>query len=198
MRRQHALIPILAAALLGCAGADFTRSAARADASPTAPANVLPDPRPLVQVINDYRASLGLAPVPVSPSLMLVAQKHVDDLERNSPAGGICNLHSWSPHGPWEACCYTADQSRAQCMLEKPREITRGGYASSGYEIAYSSPAVTAPAALEGWKGSAAHRKVILNQDAWSRLEWRAVGAAMSAHYAVVWFAADPDTLTGS
>ncbi|HET9986735.1 MAG TPA: CAP domain-containing protein [Longimicrobiales bacterium] len=192
-------MPILAAAILGgCAGADSDGSAQRIASSPTAPANVVTDTRPLVQVINDYRASMGLAPVEVSPSLTLVAQKHVDDLERNSPAGGSCNLHSWSPHGPWEGCCYTADQSKAQCMLEKPREITQGAYASSGYEIAYSSPDVTTASALDGWKQSSPHLKVILNQDEWRRVQWRAVGAAMSGHYAVVWFAADPDPRAGS
>jgi hypothetical protein len=198
VRRQHAFTPLLAAAILGgCAGADLGGSTHRILSSPTAPASAVNDTRPLVQVINDYRASMGLAPVQVSPSLTLVAQKHVEDLERNAPAVGLCNLHSWSFRGPWEGCCYTADQSKAQCMLEKPREITRGDYASSGYEIAYASREVTTASALEGWKRSAAHRGVILNQDEWRRVQWRAVGAAMSEHYAVVWFAADPDPRAG-
>lgn len=199
MRGQHSLLPSLAVVVLcACVSPDSAGSARRSSASPTAPAALQSDPRSLVQLVNDYRIEMGLAPVRPSPALDLVARRHVDDLERNAPATGVCNLHSWSDRGPWAGCCYTADQAQAECMLEKPREITRGVYESDGYEIAYSNSTVTPSAALNGFKSSPPHLEVILNQDDWQRVEWHAVGAAVSAHYAVVWFGEAADTMVGS
>lgn len=146
-------------------------------------------PDTLVQVINQYRQEQGLEPIPVSSSLTLVAETHVSDLENASPAGGECNLHSWSDQGSWSACCYTDDHAQAQCMWDKPDEISGGLYSSAGYEIsAYYSGQMTDTIAMEGWKGSPGHHDVILNRGSWTDRTFKAVGAAKSEHYAVVWF----------
>ncbi len=86
----------------------------------------------------------------------------------NQPDQGSCNMHSWSDKGPWTGCCYTEDHENASCIWSKPEELT--DYDSYGYEIAYySSWAVDehrdmAKAALEGWKGSPGHNRMILNK----------------------------------
>lgn len=147
------------------------------------------------ELINQYRTDRGLEEIPISPSLTLVAQRHVEDLERNHPDTGKCNLHSWSAEGSWTACCYTDDHAKAQCMWDKPRELT--DYVGDGYEISANySGQMTAGTALEQWRGSPGHNNVILNQDIWADNEWRAVGGALSKHYAVVWFgeAIEPDS----
>jgi hypothetical protein len=143
----------------------------------------------LVATINGYRVSRGLPSIPVSVSLTRVAEAHVRDLEINSPHGGVCNAHSWSSSGNWTACCYTADHAQAECVWRKPREITGGVYTGNGYEIAISGATdLSAVGALAVWQGSQPHHDVILNRATWADNVWRAVGAANSGRFAVVWF----------
>lgn len=147
----------------------------------------------LLRTLNQYRVSRGLQPVPLSPSMTRVARAHVADLERNPPQG-VCNGHSWSPSRRWKACCYTDDHAKAQCMWDKPREITGGVYPGSGFEIwAWRSGKMTLQFAVEGWKGSPAHHDVLINKGPWATVPWRAMGAAVSEHYAVVWFGSEDD-----
>jgi len=154
------------------------------------------DTRTLVEIINNYRVEQGLSPIPQSSSLMKVAQAHVNDLETTNSASGVCNLHSWSDQGNWSACCYTSDHAQAECMWNKPNEITQGVYQGNGYEISanYSS-SMNATKALEIWKGSEPHHDVILNRDIWKDNKWNAIGGAISNSYAVVWFGEELDTM---
>lgn len=148
----------------------------------------------LAEVINQYRVEQGLPAIPISVSLTLVAEAHVADLAHNNPVGGQCNLHSWSNQGNWTACCYTSDHAQAHCMWDKPREITDGLYQGNGYEIsAHNSGRMTAQGALAQWQDSAAHHDVILNRGIWFDNDWQAIGAAVSDHFAVVWFGTQPD-----
>ncbi|HQY70081.1 MAG TPA: CAP domain-containing protein, partial [Pseudomonadales bacterium] len=65
----------------------------------SASANASPAPSPhdaIADAVNHYRTSKGLAPLPLSASLMRVAQAHLADLEANYRRGGRCNMHSWS------------------------------------------------------------------------------------------------------
>ncbi len=147
----------------------------------------------LTTVINKYRVIKGLPAIPISPSLSKVARAHVVDLEKHQ-LQSRCNMHSWSDNGDWTDCCYTSDHAKAQCMWDKPKEITHGAYKGNGYEIAaMSSNRMTPHYALTRWQSSTGHHNVILNKDVWTRLRWNAIGAAISAHYAVVWFAEDID-----
>lgn len=149
----------------------------------------------LAGLINGFRVAQGLTAIPVSPLLIEVAQAHVQDLEQALPAGR-CNGHSWSSAGDWRACCYTADHAQAQCMWDKPREITRGAYAGPGFEIVFWAGGNATPEmAFERWKSSAGHLDVILNRGVWSRLHWQAMGVAVSAHHAAVWFGESPDAV---
>jgi uncharacterized protein YkwD len=147
----------------------------------------------LYRLIMEYRKANGLPEIPRSTALTQVARMHVRDLVENHPDKGDCNLHSWSAHGNWSACCYTADHSQASCMWNKPREMT--GYKGNGFEIAHWNSAVVTPeGALRGWQGSHGHNAVILNQDNWSQ-KWNAIGIAIRGNYAVAWFGMqeDPD-----
>lgn len=146
----------------------------------------------LVAVINAYRVEHGLPAIPVSPSLTLVAEAHVEDLLVNAPDQGECNMHSWSPTKRWGACCYTGDHKRASCMWNKPRELTRGRYKANGYEIVtWHSAGMTPERALELWISSPGHRAMILNEDIWKSVTWHGIGAAIGDRYAVAWFGED-------
>lgn len=141
----------------------------------------------LVDAIYDIRADNGLIAIPFSRTLQRVAQLHVADLENHSRSAR-CNLHSWSSDGAWSPCCYTADHAQARCMWNKPREISRGRYAGDGFEIVcWHSERMMADIAMRCWRNSRLHENVILSRRQWRDLEWRALGVAMSAHYAVLW-----------
>lgn len=151
----------------------------------------------LCDVINEYRATQGLAAVPISVSLMTVAEAHVADLDAHPDVlEGECNLHSWSEtSAEFGGCCYTPDHAQAQCMWDKPRELT--DYTGNGYEIA-ASGTPTPEGALSAWQGSPGHHDVILNAGQWGSFSpWPAMGCGILGAYAVVWFgdAPDPDTL---
>ena len=162
----------------------------------------------LVRVINQYRREQGLDEIPYSPRLTDVAKWHVYDLEVNKPSGGSCNLHSWSDKGEhrdflaknnvsWNSCCYTSDHARKQCMWNKPREISDGAYKANGYEIAARNRGMTSHRALEQWKASPLHLDMILNRGKWAKSKWKAIGAAISSRYAVVWFGKETDRSAG-
>lgn len=148
--------------------------------------------RKLYQLINDYRKSLQLPAVALSPNLTMVAQLHVRDLSENKPDTGPCNMHSWSEKGNWKSCCYTSDHREAECMWNKPRELSR--YKGNGYEISFfHSAGVTAEAALEGWKKSPGHHNVIINRDIWGQVTWKAMGVGIHGSYCAVWFGYEAD-----
>jgi uncharacterized protein YkwD len=140
--------------------------------------------------IMAYRNENGLSAIPLSASLSKVAQLHVRDLQENRPAGGRCNLHSWSK--AYGDCCYTSDHRRADCMWDKPRELT--DYTGNGYEIAHwASDGATAASALQGWKSSSGHNAVMTNKSIWKDVTWNAVGIGIYREYAVVWFGKEAD-----
>ncbi len=151
----------------------------------------------LARQINEYRAEKGLPAVTLSASLSHVARVHCLDLEQTSSHSGRCNLHSWSDKGKWSSCCYTPDHKRAECMWNKPRELT--SYTGDGFEIAYWTDAKFADAAatardmLNGWKGSKPHNELIINKGIWKDVQWEAMGIGVSGGYATVWFGRETD-----
>lgn len=148
----------------------------------------------LYQLIMEYRKSKGLSSIPLSAKLSQVAKVHAHDLADNYKfdPDNKCNPHSWSKKGSWTACCYTSDHKRAQCMWDKPKEIT--GYSGFGYEIAYYSTAgATAQEGLDGWKVSPGHNPLIVNLDIWSKVKWNAIGVALYKEYGLVWFGEEKD-----
>lgn len=152
----------------------------------------------LYKLIRDYRIKHKLPDIPLSGSLTLVAQKHVENLNNHPPDRETCNFHSWSESSEWKGCCYTADHKEAECMWQKPSELT--SYKGYGFEIAFGSAdpeyteyVATAEEALAAWQKSPGHNNVILNKEVWQRMKWQAIGIAVSGGYAVVWFGAERD-----
>ena len=158
-----------------------------------------PDPKSqeavlLADAMNEYRMRHGLPAIAISPSLTKVAEMHVQDLHDNRPDREPCNMHSWSSSSAWTPCCFTERSPKDECMWNKPREITRGRYSGYGYEIvAWLSDPIDPDSAIRLWEKSKGHHDMIMNRGNWSQVEWRAMGAAMSEHYAVVWFGSERD-----
>lgn len=155
----------------------------------------------LAEYINEERSAHGLPPVPVSVQLNKVAQAHVRDLMENRPdsdsdsSGQRCTMHSWSAAGDWSPVCFTADNSRAAGMWNKPQEISRGRYRGYGFEIAYRMGAGATPeAVMDGWLASPRHEAVILEHGVWRNANWQAMGVAIHGDYAVAWFGKEPDS----
>jgi hypothetical protein len=140
----------------------------------------------LYQLIMEYRASHGKASIPLSKALTFVGQTHAGDLTEHYSVNGKCNLHSWSKKGIWSPCCYSGDHSQAECMWNKPRELTP--YTGDGFELAYWHLWTPTPEnTLEHWKQSPLHDPVILNTGKWEEVSWQAIGIAMYDDYALVW-----------
>lgn len=144
-----------------------------------------PEEQRLYNLINEYRADNSLPPIPLSPSLNLVANRHVLDLDKNIGA---------LTHG-WSNCPYSSsNRSTYSCMWNAPQRLGTA-YEGYGYENAYSvsSGRVTAKSALRSWKGSSAHNAVILNQGIWQDNKWGALGIGIYQGYAVLWFGEEAD-----
>jgi len=147
----------------------------------------------LYNSLNQYRASNGLPSIPLSPSLTHVAQTHVRDLHKNPP-NMLCNMHSWSDNEKWSGCCYMFFNPQAECMWNKPRELT--GYPGIGYENAHRADEgqkASADSALNGLKNSSAHNAVMLNEGVWKDKQWNAVGVGIYENYAAIWFGEEED-----
>lgn len=141
----------------------------------------------LYNLINEYRAQNGLAPIAASKALSTVANRHVQDLAEN--IGTL--THSWSdaPYDPNNPSTYPA-------MWTAPQRF-KTGYSGNGYENAFGGTGgyvATATDALQGWKNSPAHNAVILNQGMWQNLKWNALGVGLYKGYSVIWFGEQPDS----
>lgn len=149
--------------------------------------------------INEVRIENGLDGIPLSQSLTEVARLHAEDLSSNEPYDErICNMHSWSGQGAWKKCCYRSDHSNADCMWEKPSELT--DYEADGFEIvAYWQTSdrpekeIAPDTALEMWLSSPGHRSVVLNKMSFSKVRWNAVGVAIYGNFSSVWFGMEKD-----
>jgi uncharacterized protein YkwD len=146
-----------------------------------------PEEANLHQLVNQYRAAYDLPPIPRSPSLDLLANRHVLDIALN-----IGHLtHSWSncPYDP-------NDPTTLYCSSRAPQRLgTR--YPGKAYENAhYNSRGATASSALRGWQNSPPHNALIINLNNWRNNEWKAMGIGIYKQYAVLWVgeARDPET----
>lgn len=141
----------------------------------------------IVAAINAVRADNGLPAIALSSSMCEVAATHNQDLAAHAPhAPADCNLHSWSNQGPWSACCYTSDHAQAQCMWDKPGELTV--YPGNGYEVSAAGGGLTPQSAVDLWLGSPGHRAVLLSEGAWADPPWLALGADIQDGFAAAWF----------
>jgi hypothetical protein len=151
----------------------------------------------LFRLINEYRKQKGLPALKLSVSLSYVARTHAKDQTDNYKQGKRCNMHSWSAQGSWTECCYTENHKQAECMWNKPRELTN--YQGDGFEISfwstYNYPTAEAFAKdiLNGWKKSQGHNDVIVNKNTWKGVKWKVMGVGINGEYANVWFGKEED-----
>jgi Ca2+-binding RTX toxin-like protein len=127
----------------------------------------------LYHAIMDYRESQGLSAIRLSRALTTTANRHVLDTRENVWAARLelpdgANLHSWSD------APYYADGRDPSVMWDAPRRVGTS-YDSPGYEISAAGFA-DVDAALDGWRGSAAHDAVLTNTGAWRDVEFLAMG----------------------
>ena len=163
---------------------------------PAVPANFCIDATEmeLYQMINEYRLSNNLPPIPLSKSLSYIATLHAKDLFLHHPDQGSCNFHSWSNKGFWLPFCYPKDENKKNSVWEKPRELTK--YPSRANEIVYweNNPLVK-DTIIMVWKTEEYFNSFLLNTGKWQGKTWNAVGIAVYENYACAWFgeAADPE-----
>ncbi len=132
----------------------------------------------LIFLVNQYRKKNRLKAIPVSSSLVHVAQEHARQM--NDEIKEI--THSWVE------CDYDGrDINTYDCMWEMPRRLT--GYPGQGYECAFFQEGkdFTATDILEGWQESRAHDNVIRNRGVWKNAEWNAIGVGVNGDYATIW-----------
>ena len=143
----------------------------------------------LYNLVNQYRNQNGLASIPVSKALTIVANRHVIDLAEN--IGTL--THSWSD-APYDA----NSPSTYSSMWKAPQRLNTG-YLGNGYENAFGGSGgyvATATDAFNGWKNSPAHNSVMLSKDVWANLTWNALGVGIYKGYAVLWFGQESDPTT--
>ncbi|MDG2989422.1 CAP domain-containing protein [Candidatus Synechococcus calcipolaris G9] len=143
-----------------------------------------PEEQNLYTLINEYRDRHGLPPIPLSPALNQVANRHILDLVHNV---------GYLTHG-WSDCPYHASQPATYaCMWNAPQRLGTT-YPGNGYENAYEGPRkATATGTLATWQQSHLHRAVILNEGIWATKTWQALGIGIYEKYAVVWFGEEVD-----
>lgn len=134
----------------------------------------------LLDAVNSYRASQGLAPVKISASLSKLGNRRMLDLQLNVKTIS----HSWSN------CRYeVSDEKTWPCLTDSPRRL-RSGYTGQGYETLFRAMGrrATAAAALEAWKKSSLHNSIILNRGMFAAMPWEEMGVAIEGEFAALWF----------
>lgn len=130
----------------------------------------------LYHAIIDYRASLGLAALPLSAALTTTAGRHVADTRENIWAEGVtlpagATLHSWSDG------YYYDDHRDTAPMWTAPQRVGTD-YPTSGYEISAAGFADT-DAALRGWINSPSHNAILAGTGVWQDVTLRAIGVGV-------------------
>ena len=161
----------------------------------------------LCSQVNAYRNANGLPSIPLSPALMGVAQAKADDARyffRGNFTDRSCSLHSWSTTEQWSGCCYDLDNPNAQCMWNKPTEVTAdwgAPFTGYGFENA-GGGSLTNADAVDGWANSVDHNAVILNLGPWTDTTWLSIGCSVatdatnpSVDYYFMWVSDTQDSL---
>lgn len=138
----------------------------------------------LAALINQYRSRNHLPAIPLSPSLSVVANRHVRDM--------YLNLKTLSHD--WSNCPVSQDWN---CMWGAPQRLGTH-YPGQGYENAFGSQEwsiANVADILEAWKehGNGPHNDVILNRAMWQHKKWQALGIGIYQGYAVMWVGSEVD-----
>lgn len=166
--------------------------------------------RELARMLNQYRVSKGLKPMPISKSLTYVARMHNKDqiqhfrIDLKDERGLEANCHSWSEYGPWTPMRYTHDHKYASRMHSKPRELTPfkvNGFENAVYlyrdgDIDFSTSMNIYPKrALDALKESPGHNAVMIGQGSWKDL--KVMGVSIHNNFADIWFAKETNDPAG-
>ncbi len=147
----------------------------------------------LFNLINTYRADHGLQPIPLSKSLCYVAKLHVRDLSENHPDTNSCNLNSWSDKGSWTPCCHSKLTPNPDCILNKPKELTK--YKGQGHEVCYwETEALVPDTIMAFWASVPPASDLLLNKNKWAKKTWKAMGIGIFGNYACAWVGEEADT----
>lgn len=140
-------------------------------------------------LVNAHRRTNSLPSLPYSRTMEYVAVEHARNLARYYRWDAECNPHSWvndtgtPQRQTWTACCYPRDFF---CMSMKGRELSSVWPEDSQYgglsweNLFYGSP-TTPQTAVDGWKESPGHNRLMLEGAA------RGCGAAGAGLYVVLW-----------
>ena len=168
-----------AMAQVPCSGKDALNAKSCAGDSNSA------EERALFQLVNKYRAANRRPQIKLSPTLSMVANRHLIDLMQNVKA---------FTHG-WSNCPYDiAVEKTWPCVGDAPQRLN-SGYKGQGFETLYrTATGNAAPSlALDAWEKSKLHNSIILNLDMFKNMEWDEVGVALDGPYAALWFGAPAD-----
>jgi Ca2+-binding RTX toxin-like protein len=132
----------------------------------------------LYKEIMAYRATAGLAEIPLSKALTTTAGRHAVDTYSNFWVPNVpyepgANLHSWSD------APYYSDHSKAANMWDAPERLGTG-FTGNGFEISAAGYG-DVTAALAGWKASSGHNTVIMNLGIWANMDWKSIGIGVIA-----------------
>lgn len=152
--------------------------------------DLVPIEQELFMAVNKYRVENGQPALKLSLQLTMLGNRRLLDLNQNLKT----ITHSWSN------CPYNiTDEKTWPCLTASPQRLN-SGYKGEGYETLYrTSGRATVSGAIEAWKKSSLHSSIILNQGAFAKLPWDAVGVAVNGQYAVLWFGfTSPMAITSS
>lgn len=137
----------------------------------------------LYEMVNAYRAQFGLPKILLSPSLTLVANRHVRDMEENV---------GFSVRG-WSNCPYNPNKPMTMtCIWQAPQRLGTP-YPGRAFELTYATAYKAVPeAALHNWQQMNQTRTVLLSLGN-AAGPWAALGVGIHKGYAVLWLGNYPD-----
>jgi len=142
----------------------------------------------LYEMINAYRAEFGLPKIPFSPSLTMLANRHVRDLEENV---------GFSVRG-WSDCSYNPhNPATLACIQQAPQRLGTA-YPGAAFELTYATGYKVVPeAALHNWQQMSHTRNILLSPGN-AAGPWAALGVGIHKGYAVVWLGNYRDPVSSS
>ncbi len=146
----------------------------------------------IIWLVNFYRVNHGKPEIPQSSALCTVARMHAEDLQdnRGTLRSSECSVNSWSATSWFDSCCYKNDNSNAECMWEKARQL------SDYTGLVYESVALDGKSPEEVvklWQNSTGHNELMLEKAQWKGSRWKSIGAAYVKGQATLWFGAEED-----
>jgi hypothetical protein len=134
----------------------------------------------LHNLVNTYRAENGLETVALSPSLLVVANRHARNLQENS---GIVTYDE-------SDCSYSSGEQMPNSCLWKASQKLEFSYLGNNYENIHNAIEVhVIPLeALRSWRQNTENSQAIFDNSIWQNTTWDTLGIGIHQNYAVFWF----------